>query len=100
MDFRESIMIDIKEDLNRIDNHELGQVYKYIRRHIIAEIPDDPYKELASIKKDTLPYMSTFLLELEHRAKTFAKFGKKDLCKEMESGSIKDIKELIKRLER
>ena len=30
----------IIEDLDRLTTHELGKVYKFIRRELIAEIPD------------------------------------------------------------
>lgn len=35
----ESMISLIKEDLNRLDMSELGKVYKFIRRKIIADIP-------------------------------------------------------------
>ena len=31
----------VKEDLNKLDIHEIGKVYKFIRRKIIADIPED-----------------------------------------------------------
>jgi hypothetical protein len=37
-DFKSKIIKDINEDLNRLDDHELGKVYKFIRTNIIANI--------------------------------------------------------------
>jgi hypothetical protein len=39
LDHKELLIKDINKDLENMDLHEVGKVYKYIRTHIIANIP-------------------------------------------------------------
>lgn len=55
----------IKEDMYKMDIHELGKVYKYIRTNIIADLPANQKIQEVDQQKPTANIDYTAALEVE-----------------------------------